>query len=564
MDFLSIPPAGWLQIAAFFAILFLAVRPMGGYMANVFEGKRVFLTPFLAPVEKLFFLVCRVDPAQEMGWRAYAKNLVLFTLVNILLLFLVLSFQTYPEIPADLALNIAISFVTNTNWQAYAPETTVTALSQMVGLAVQNFVSASLGLSVAVALIRSLGDRTNGTLGNFWADFTRAALYILLPLSLIYALFLLFQGVPQTFGETISYFSLESREPSVLGTGPVASQLAIKELGVNGGGYYAASGAHPFENPTPVSNFVQMLAVLLIPAGLTATFGLLVGDKKQGRALFLMMFCVLLPLVLFACASENAGNPLLLNAGVSAEMGNMEGKDVRFGATSSAMWTAINGGASSGSSNASFDSMMPLTLLVPLSLIQTGQVVFGGAGTGLSGLLIYVLIAVFIASLMVGRAPDYLGKRIEKREILLASIALLTPAILTLAETALLAVLSGEGGSPHARGFSQLLYAASSAANNNGSMLAGRATDAFRETIGLGIAMLGGRMALMLCCLGIAGSLAAKDKSFSGRKKIETSSPLFIFFTLCVILILSIPAFLPALALGPINEHLRLSALALS
>lgn len=561
MSFLSLPLAGWIQIAVFFGVLIALIGPVGRYVADVMEGNRVFLTPAMAPLEKAVYVLCGVDPAKEMRWGEYARALVLFTFASAFLLCAVLLFQPYPDIPFSMAFNVAASFVTNTCWQAYVPETTVTPFTQMFGLTVQNFVSPCLGLCVAVALARGFVRREEGTVGNFWADMVRGALYIFFPLCCVYALFLLSQGVPQSFGATASYPLLESRETASLSIGPVASQLAIKEIGTNGGGYYAASAAHPFENPTPLSNFAQMLAVFLLPASLTMSFGAIVREKRQGWALFFTMLAVLLPLAVFACVNEAGGNPLLTSLGVSDAAGNMEGKEVRFGAADSALWTAINGASSSGSSNASFDSMMPLTLLVPFSLMDTGQVIFGGVGSGLYGLLIYVLIAVFIASLMIGRSPEYLGKRIEGREIQLASLAVIVPSMLTLAGAAILSLAEKGTPHPHAQGFSQYLYAAAATANNNGSLLAGMSYDDPFSNIALGFLMLASRLAVMLCVLAIAGSLAAKNKSPTKVKGVETDAPLFVFMTICVILILSIPAFLPSLALGPIAEHIHLASL---
>ncbi len=564
MSFLAVPLSGWIQFGAFFAVLLLTIKPLGLYIAKVLKGERVFLSPVLAPVEKAFYWLCRVDPQKEMDWRVYATHLFAFAVIEIIWLSLLLVTQDYPSISFDLALNTAISFVTNTDWQSYIPETTMTAKSQMIGLTVQNFTSAAMGLSVFAALARGFTRNENEKIGHFWADMTRGILYILLPLALVWSFLLLWQGSVQSFGEIFQIEMLDGGAKQTVTTGPVASMMGIKEIGTNGGAYYAPSAAHPFENPTPLTNFFQLLAVFLIPAALTFCFGAMVSDRRQGWALFATMFLTLAPLILFCMAIEQAGHPSLTSLGIDQALGHMEGKEVRFGSLGSALWTAVNGGSSSGSSTASFDSLMPLTSLIPLALIQIGQVIFGGVGSGLYGLVIYVLLTVFVTNLMTGHAPLYLGKRIGVREMKLACLAVVIPATLTLGGTAL-AVLIEEGQRaathPHAQGFSQILYAVASASNNNGSALPGFMGNTPFYNILLGLCMFVARFGVILCVLGIAGSLADKTKAASSIRRLDTTSPLFILSVVGVVLILSVPAFLPSLALGPVAEHFHLLSL---
>lgn len=564
MSFLAVPLSGWIQFGVFFAVLLLTIKPLGLYIAKVLKGERVLLSLFLAPVEKAFYWLCRVDPQKEMSGRTYATHLFAFALIEIVWLSLLLMAQDYPDISFDLALNTAVSFVTNTDWQSYIPETTMTAKSQMIGLTVQNFTSAAMGLSVFAVLARGFTRNENGKVGHFWADMTRSILYILLPLAILWAFLMLWQGSVQAFGEIVQIETLDGGAKQTIVTGPVASMMGIKEIGTNGGAYYAPSAAHPFENPTPLANFLQLLAVFLIPAALTFCFGAMVGDRRQGWALFAVMLLTLAPLILFCMAVEHAGHPFLSSLGIDQALGHMEGKEVRFGSLGSALWTAVNGGSSSGSSTSSFDSLMPLTSLVPLALIQIGQVIFGGVGSGLYGLVIYVLLTVFITNLMTGHAPLYLGKRIGVREIKLACLAVVIPATLTLGGTAL-AVLLEEGQKaathPHAQGFSQILYAIASASNNNGSALPGFLGNVPFYNFLLAFCMFVSRFGVIACVLGIAGGLSEKTKAASTIQRLDTTSPLFVCSVIGVVFVLSVPAFLPSLALGPIAEHFHLLSL---
>ncbi len=561
MSFLAVPLSGWIQIAVFFGVLTLAIKPLGLYIAAVMEGKRVFLSPVLAPIEKAFYWLCRIDPTADMNAWAYTKNLLALTFGGITWLFILLILQPYPDISADLALNTAISFVTNTDWQSYVPETTMTATSQMVGLTIQNFLSAAMGLSVLMALVRGFTRRESLGLGNFWADMTRGVLYILLPLALLWSFFLLWQGSAQTFGEIVKFIPLEGGDSQTVMTGPVASMMGIKEIGTNGGSYYTPSAAHPFENPTPLSNFLQLLAVFLIPSALTYSFGAMAKDTRQGWAIFITMLMVLLPLILFCMAIEHAGHPALSVWGIDQTLGHMEGKELRFGTLDTAFWTAVNGGSSSGSSTSSFDSLMPLSSLVPLALIQIGQVIFGGVGSGLYGLLVYILLTVFVTSLMAGHAPIFLEKRIGVTEIKFACLAVLIPATLTLGGTAL-SVLLEEGQKaavhPHAQGFSQILYAVASASNNNGSAFPAFIGNTVFYNLLLGFCMFASRFGVIGCVLVIAGKMASKNKTPQAARYLDTASPLFILSVIFVVLILSVPAFLPSLALGPISEYFHL------
>ncbi|MFN3806617.1 potassium-transporting ATPase subunit KdpA [Asticcacaulis sp.] len=580
---LGITASAWVQLALYMCVLTALAVPLGGYMARVFSGERSVLTAIFGPVERLIHRLCGVNPAEEMTWKTYAVAVILFSLAGFVLLFgllvgqgvLPLNPQHLPGLTPDLAFNTAVSFITNTNWQSYGGETTLSYFSQMVGLTVQNFVSAAVGMAVLVALIRGLTRHSTDRLGNFWTDLVRANLYILLPLSLIVAVALGGLGVIQTFDSYATARTLEGSD-QVIALGPVASQEAIKMLGTNGGGFFNTNSAHPFENPTPFSNLIEMVSILLIPAALCFTFGKMVGDRRQGVAIFAAMTLVFVPFAAAAIGFEQAGNPHLVAAGADPTTaqaggnmapataqagGNMEGKETRFGIVNSAIWAAATTAASNGSVNAMHDSFTPLGGLVPMLLMKFGEVIYGGAGSGLYGMLVFVILTVFIAGLMVGRTPEYLGKKIGGYEIKMASIAVLLPCALVLGATALAVVTPlGKAGifNPGAQGFSEVLYAFTSAANNNGSAFAGlSANTPFYNTL-LALCMLFGRFFVLLPVLAIAGSLAAKKAVPVSAGTLPTHTPLFVAILIGVILLIGVLTYAPALALGPVIEHLNM------
>ncbi len=594
---------GMIQIVLYFIVLLALVKPLGSYMAMVYQGETFGLNRILGPVERLIYRMLGIRTEDEMSWKTYAGAAIVFKIACFLLLYLLLRLQGmlplnpqgFAGVSPDLAFNTAVSFITNTNWQAYGGESTLSYLTQMTGLGVQNFVSAAQGMAILVALIRGFTRRSTKTIGNFWVDLTRSILYILLPISLIMAVVLISQGVVQNFSpyknvplvQTITYdnpklnadgkpvTSTDGKpvtEPAkaseqTLPLGPAASQIAIKQLGTNGGGFFNANSAHPFENPTPLSNFLEMLAILLIPAALCYTFGKMVGDRKQGWALLAAMLIIFIPLLILSYTSEQAGNPLLTAAGVNQTAsdlqpgGNMEGKEMRFGIANSALWATATTAASNGSVNAMHDSFSPLGGLAPMVLIQLGEIIFGGVGSGLYGMLAFAMVAVFISGLMVGRTPEYLGKKIEAFEMKMAAIVILIPAACVLIGTAVASVTSaGVAGvsNPGPHGFSQILYAFSSAGNNNGSAFGGlSANSPFYNTL-LGIVMLFGRFWVMLPIIAIAGSLASKKYVTPSAGTLPTHTPLFVMFLASVIIIVGALTFLPGMALGPIAEHLTL------
>jgi K+-transporting ATPase ATPase A chain len=567
--------SGLLQIALYLVVLTLLVRPLGAYMARVYEGKRTFLEAVLGPVERFIYRLAGVDPARESGWKDYAMGLLLFNFAGLLVLyglqrlqgFLPLNPQAFGAVSPDSSFNTAVSFASNTNWQGYGGETTMSYLTQMLGLTVQNFVSAATGMAALAAFIRGLARQTARTIGNFWVDLTRTTLYILLPLALVLAVVLVSQGVVQTFS---SYKTVTLLEPTadaegktvteqVLAVGPAASQVSIKQLGTNGGGFFNSNSTHPFENATPLSNFLEMLAILLIPAALTYTFGRMVGDRRQGWALYAAMLVIFVGFLALAWQQEAAGNPLLARLGADPAGANLEGKEVRFGPANSALWATATTSASNGSVNSMHDSYTPLGGLVALTMMLLGEVVFGGVGSGLYGLLAFVIVAVFVAGLMVGRTPEYLGKKIESFEMKMASLLVLIMPIVVLGLTALASVTAAGRASvqdPGAHGFSEILYAFASQGNNNGSAFAGlNANTPFYNTAG-GLAMLIGRYWLAIPALAIAGALAAKSKVPAGAGTLPTHTPLFVVWLIAVVLVVGALCFLPALALGPIVEHL--------
>jgi K+-transporting ATPase ATPase A chain len=573
----------WIQLIIYFVMLILLAKPLGDYMARIYQGERVFLDRVLSPVERLIYRLSGVKPDEDMNWKTYAIAVLLFNVLGLLLVyalqrlqaFLPLNPQGLGAVPPDSSWNTAVSFATNTNWQGYSGEVTMSYLTQMLGLTVQNFVSAATGMAVLIALIRGIVRHTSKTLGNFWVDMTRSTLYILTPLSVIVALALVSQGVVQTFSEYKTVSLLQSIRDSngnavteqVLAVGPAASQVAIKQLGTNGGGFFNVNSAHPFENPTPFSNLIEMLSILIIPAALCYTFGKMVGDTRQGWALLVAMTVIFVALLGVAVWSEQNGNPAFTTLGIDQAQtyinpgGNMEGKEVRFGIANSALWATATTAASNGSVNAMHDSFMPLSGLVPMWLMQLGEIIYGGVGSGLYGMLAFVIIAVFVSGLMVGRTPEYLGKKIEAYEMKMASIMILIPVLVVLVGTAVV-VMSPVGKAtiynPSPHGFSEVLYAFSSAGNNNGSAFAGLgANNPFYNTA-LGFAMLFARYWLAVPALAIAGSLVQKKKVPASAGTLPTHTPLFIAWLISVIIIVGALSFLPALALGPIVEHLMI------
>ena len=573
----------WLQLGFYFLILFALVKPLGSYMAYVYQGERTFLTRVLSPVERFIYRLLGVRADDEMDWKTYAIAMLIFNFAGLVLVYLLqrtqgslpLNPQTLGAVSPDLAFNTAVSFATNTNWQSYGGETTLSYLTQMLGLTVQNFVSAATGMAILMALIRGILRHTARTVGSFWVDLTRGVLYILLPLSLTLSLVLVSQGVVQTFGSNRTVNLLQPTTDStgqtviqqILAVGPAASQVAIKQLGTNGGGFFNVNSAHPFENPTPLSNFLEMLSILLIPAALCYTFGKMVGDTRQGWALLVTMTLILGLMLGVAVWSEQRGNPALTTLGVDQQAsslqagGNMEGKDVRFGIVNSALWATVTTAASNGSVNSMHDSFTPLGGLVPMWMMQLGEVIFGGVGSGLYGMLAFVIIAVFVSGLMVGRTPEYLGKKIEAFEMKMAALIVLIPPILVLVGTAVAVILpAGKlavlNSGPH--GFSEMLYAFSSAGNNNGSAFAGLSTNNTFYNIALGLAMLFGRYWLAIPTLAIAGSLVRKKKVPVSAGTLPTHTPLFVIWLIGVIIIVGALSFFPALALGPVVERLMI------
>ena len=552
-------------LLAFFAIVLLPAPWLGRFYFKVMEGQRTWLSPVLGPVEQACYRLAGVNASQEQNWRQYTLALLAFNLAGFLLLFAVLLLQGYlpfnpqhlPGQEWSLAFNTAVSFVTNTNWQAYSGEASVSYLSQMLGLTVQNFVSAATGLAVLVALCRGIARRSATTLGNFWVDMTRATLYGLLPLCLLLALLLVWQGVPQTFADYAHALTLQGTEQTIP-LGPAASQIAIKQLGTNGGGFFGVNSAHPFENPTAWSNLFEVASIILIPVALVFTFGHYVKDLRQSRAILACMLALFLIGGSTALWSEHQPNPALESAQVQ-QSAPMEGKESRFGTTGSVLWTVTTTAASNGSVNAMHDSLNPLTGMVAMVNMMVGEVIFGGVGAGLYGMLLFVLIAVFLAGLMIGRTPEYLGKKLQAREVQLLVATLLVMPVGVLVLGAIAASLPGPAGAvsnPGAHGFSQLLYAYTSGTANNGSAFAGFGANTVFHHLMIGLAMLIGRFGYILPILALAGSLAAKKSAPQGLNSFPTHGPLFTGLLLVTILLVGGLTFLPTLALGPIAEHL--------
>lgn len=561
---------GLAQIAIVLLAVIVAAIPLGNYIATVLAGERSLLSPLLSPIERVFYRLAGVDPAREQNWLAYAMAMLAFSVIGFVSLYALQRLQAYlplnPQgfsgVPADLAFNTSMSFVTNTNWQNYGGESTMSHLTQMLGLTVHNFVSAATGLAMAFALVRGFSRAESPTIGNFWVDLTRSTLYVLLPLSIIVALALVALGVPQTLQGSIEATTLEGAKQT-LAIGPVASQEAIKELGTNGGGFFNANSAHPFESPNALSNMLEIWALLVIPFATAFAFGRAVFDYRQGRAIAITMMIVLVAGVSVAYWAEAGGNPLLTEIGVDPSPGNMEGKEVRFGPAMSALFAAATTGTSCGAVNAMHDSFMPLGGLVPLFNMLMGSIAPGGVGAGLYGFLVLAIIAVFIAGLMVGRTPEYLGKKIETREMKLAMLAVLIYPLSVLAFTGVSVMLqtglaSLNNAGPH--GLSEILYAFASATDNNGSAFAGLTGNTPWYNTTLGVAMLLGRFAFVIPVLAIAGAFAAKKKGAASVGTFPTHGPLFIGLLLGVIVVLYLLQYFPALALGPIVEHFALLA----
>ena len=562
--------AGWLQIAIIFLIVIALIKPLGLFMSGVFQGKRTLLSPVLRPVEIGFYKLAGIKEDSEQSWLSYTMAMLVFSLLGFLSLYAILRLQAYlplnpqgfDNVPPDLAFNTAISFLTNTNWQAYGGETTMSHFTQMAGLAVHNFLSAATGIALAAAVMRAFARSGVATLGSFWVDLTRTTLYILLPLSIIVAFVFIAQGVPQTLLGSVDITTLDGAKQTIA-LGPMASQEAIKQLGTNGGGFMNANSAHPFENPSAFSDYLQIVSMLAISSALVYSFGDLVGRRRQGWALIAVMFILLIAGVAIIYWAETAGTPVLSGLGIDPAGGNMEGKEVRFGTAMSALFAAVTTGLSCGAVNAMHASLTPLGGLVPLLLIQLGEVLPGGVGSGLYGMVVFAVLAVFVAGLMVGRTPEFLGKKIEVREMKFAMLAVLILPLVILGFSAVAAVLpaalsSLANAGPH--GLSEILYAYSSAAGNNGSAFAGLSANTpwFNTTLGISMAL--GRFAYIVPVMAIAGSLAAKTRVPVSAGTFPTDTPLFVGLLIGVILILGGLQFFPALALGPVVEQVLMLA----
>jgi len=565
-----------IQIALFSLIIIVISVPLGLYMAKVFEGERTFLDPVLVPIERLIYRLCGVEPTTEQNWIEYATSLLLFSLVGMVTLYALQRLQGWlpfnPQglgaISTDSSFNTAASFITNTNWQSYTPETTMSYLTQMAGLAYHNFVSAAAGLALAIAVIRGFVRRERKTLGNFWYDLTRATLWILVPICVVFTLILIWQGVPQNFSAYTQVKTLEHATQTI-GQGPVASQIAIKQLGTNGGGFYNANSAHPYENPTGLTDLLELIAIFALGAGLTHTFGQMAGDRRQGWALFAAMGLLFLTGVLVANWSEQRGNPQFAKLGLDQSAtatqsgGNMEGKEVRFGIVDSVIWATATTDASNGSVNAMHDSFTPIGGLVPLLNLHLGEVVFGGVGTGLAGMIVMAVLTVFIAGLMVGRTPEYLGKKIQSREMKLAMLYILIfPAVILLPTAVAATNKLGLAGiaNPGPHGFSEILYAYSSSAANNGSAFAGLSANTPFYNWTLGFVMLFGRFMMMIPVLAIAGSLVHKKAVPESAGTFPTNGSVFVVLLIAVVLIVGALTFFASWALGPVVEDLAMMA----
>jgi K+-transporting ATPase ATPase A chain len=574
-----------IQSIVFLSVLILLAKPLGTYMARVFEGKAVGLNNWFGFFEKWIYRLCGINPEEGMTWKTYTFAMMAFNIIGLLTVYLLQRFQQFlplnpmrmPAVSPDSAFNTAVSFATNTNWQGYAGETTMSYLTQMLGLTVQNFVSAATGIAILMALIRGFIRREANDIGNFWVDLVRATLYVLLPLSILLSVVLVWQGVVQTFKpaqvielvQPITGSDGKLVTTQVFPLGPAASQVAIKQLGTNGGGFFNVNSAHPFENPTSLSNLLEVVAILLISAALCYTFGYMVKDRRQGWALLIAMLIIFAPCLCVCMQVEQGGNPAFAGLGIDQSAsslqpgGNMEGKEARFGIVNSAIWATATTAASNGSVNSMHDSFMPLGGLIPMWLMQLGEVVFGGVGSGLYGMIAFVILAVFVAGLMVGRTPEYLGKKIEAYEMKMATLMVLIPPMIVLLGTAISVVTPVAKAAifnTGVHGFSEVLYAFSSAGNNNGSAFAGLGANTPFYNITLGLAMFFARYWLAIPILAIAGSLAKKKIIPASPGTLPTHTPLFICFLVSIVLVVGALTFFPALALGPIVEHLMLAA----
>ena len=561
---------GWLQIILVLALVVAFAIPLGAYMSHVFDGERTLLTPVLAPLERGFYRLAGVDPAKEQSWLGFSLGMLAFNAAGFALLYLMLRFQDllpldpqgFPGLSPHLAFNTAVSFVTNTNWQSYGGETTMSHFSQMAGLTVQNFVSAATGIALAVALVRGFARSGAATVGNFFVDLTRATLYVLLPLAIVTGLAQIVMGTPQTLEPSAAVETLEGA-PQTLALGPVASQLSIKQIGTNGGGFYNANSAHPYENPSPLSNALTIWQMLVISTALVFTFGRLIGDERQARAILCVMGVLVVAGIAVAYWAESAGTPVLAAAGLDPAGGNMEGKEVRFGLAASSFFSVVTTGLSDGAVNAMHGSFTPIGGMVPMVMIMLGEILPGGVGSGLYGILVLAVIAVFVAGLMVGRTPEYLGKKIEAKEIKMAVLAILILPVTILGFSAVAAVLptalAGLGNAgPH--GLSEIYYAYTSAVGNNGSAFGGLTANSPWWNTTLGLAMLLGRFAYIVPMMAIAGSLVAKPRLAASTGTFPTHGPLFVGLLVGIILILGGLQFFPALALGPIAEQVQMLA----
>ena len=565
---------GWLQIALYCVVIIAITRPFGGYMTRVFSGERTFLSPVLRPIERAIYQLCGVDETQEQHWLIYAVALLFFSVAGFVTLYALMRLQAMlpfnpagqSEVEQGLAFNTAVSFVTNTNWQSYVPETTMSYLVQMAGLTVHNFLSAATGIALAIALVRGFARRSAKTIGNFWVDLTRCTLYILLPVSIVVGLFFVWQGMPQNLGAYVDATTLEGAKQTIA-QGPVASQEVIKMFGTNGGGFFNANSAHPYENPNALTNFIQMVLIFSIGAGLTNVLGRMVKDERQGWAIFAAMGVLFLMGVATVYWAEAPGNPAFAALNVDQAPsalqagGNMEGKEVRFGIANSALFTTITTDASCGAVNNMHDSLMPLGGLVPLLNIQLGEIIFGGVGSGLYGMLAFAIVAMFVAGLMVGRTPEYLGKKLEAKEVKMSILAILILPLSMLGWTALAVVLpAGLAGTanPGPHGFSEILYAYTSGTGNNGSAFAGISANTMFYNLTIAGAMLMGRFLFVIPLLAVAGSLASKKLVAPSAGTFPTQSPLFVGLLVGVILIIGGLTFFPALALGPVVEQIAM------
>jgi K+-transporting ATPase ATPase A chain len=567
---------GWVQIALYCAILLAITAPLGAYMTRVFNGERTFLSFFLKPVERVIYWLCGVDEREDQHWTSYGVAMLAFSVAGFVLFYAIQRFQDVlplnpahlPAVGEHLAFNTAVSFVTNTNWQSYVPETTMSYLTEMLAMTTHNFVSAATGIALALVIIRGFARRSASAVGNFWVDLTRCTLYVLLPISIVVALFFIWQGMPQNLNEYTAVVGIDGFKQSIA-QGPVASQEVIKMMGTNGGGFFNANSAHPFENPTALTNLVQVLLIFSLGAALTNVFGRMVGNQRQGWAIFAVMATLFIAGVVVVYAAEAPGNPAFASLHVDQLAsslqagGNMEGKEVRFGIANSSLFTVITTDASCGAVNTMHDSLMPIAGMIPMVNIMLGEIIFGGVGSGLYGMLLFAIVAVFVAGLMVGRTPEYLGKKIEAKEVKMAMLAILILPASILGFTALATVLPvGLAGplnsGPH--GYSEILYAYTSATGNNGSAFAGITANTLFYDVTLAFAMLLGRFAFIVPMLAVAGSLVAKKIVPPSAGTFPTTGPLFVGLVVGVILIVGGLTFFPALALGPLVEHFAMNA----